>query len=238
MTSSIASIQTQILELIHIPSFSDDVRLIILDYVHFRNVTKFKEGGVYYYFRLGVSLEDDKLCLQISIYKNNFYRMISSFGIQCEEKAIQEYNTLLCSIPNFQSIYDNKVFICAADDDYVYYRRYAFCPSDESTIMIRLHAHRRELSVVNVTLYFMETIETQHYGCSIHTNIVWTAYGRHNRYYFENMEHLQPHMLVYQQLAIKHGKKLVNYNYRVSSVIEKKFLDSVWSFSPTYSKES
>lgn len=201
MTSS----QTKILSFINISCFSDDLRLIILDYIYFRCVTKIPDFPEYY-FRLNIVLENDKPQMQITVSNNTCCYVVSSFGLYCQEKAFIEYNRLINDI---SSIDFDQIFINVNKEvDHNIYCRYAYCPTDGSTIMIRMKFERGDSEL---RLYFMDTHKTIRIGDCLQTSITWKSHVEIIPYYVGQSEKLKKKIVPYQLLASQHGKQWKNY---------------------------
>jgi hypothetical protein len=146
MVSTIESTQTRILSLIDIPQFSDDLRLVILDYMHPRYTVRVTLGGLLYWIRLGPSLKDNQLFLEIVAYNFGFSFILSTFGTYCQEKAINEYNYLINNISKISPFNWNQVFMTVYQqyDHLISYSLYAFCPDDQSTILFQIQQQKNE----------------------------------------------------------------------------------------------
>lgn len=212
MASSIALNQAQILSLIDIPKFSDDLRLLILEYMHARRVTKFIWHDKIYWLRLTPYLEDNKLSLQIVAHNDKTNILLSTFGTYCDEKAIHEYNTLRDDMPSPIPLesWDRALFRCVPKDDgiihsrYVFYIRYVFCPDDGCTIMFLLKirpARNIEFSTyhTNTNITVIDDVKKCH-----ETTHRWIS-GTHRCEYYSKIQAVEE-FLQFHNLALSYGK--------------------------------
>lgn len=224
------SSQLVILEIIDIPSFSNDVRLIILDYMYFREVTQITHNKILYYLRLGLGLQENELCFQITVYNEVSSNILSSFGVHCEEKAIQEYNTLKYNINNipglewdshqlFEWSEDVRINNCKetrAGSD-IYYHFYKFRAKEQCTVMIEL-SEIKDRSCYILKIYYIGTndIYSTRIGDRIKTNYDWT--GGVTFVGFLSGESARRHFLVHYQCDDKitpYLKKSVEHRQHV-----------------------
>lgn len=233
---------TKILHLIDIPNFSDDVRLVVLDYLHFRETSDVINNNISYRLRLSLGLQEDNLCFQITLYNSTFNRIVSSFGIYCEEKAREEYGKLK------ENISSQAVFSC--EDSAISetcgfstcHRLYVFCPKDNSTIMIsgftecdsRWHGIR--LYGTNKNAIVSDII-----GKYYMTNIIWDLrIGQHYRQE-DTFDDTLGKMKFLQDLASQHGMTWDDYKIDRIRHFEqkerKKHIEKVWRCFPESSDD-
>lgn len=202
------SSETKILQFIDIPKFSNDLRLVILDYMYFRDVTKISNNNIPYWLRLGLHLEDDHLFFRITCHHPGFNRVLSSFGIYCEEKAIVEYNNLKNNICEKICFHWENIFTSCDDSDYQ--RLYTYCFTNQSTIVIEAQEKTirymggRQAKLYDLRLCTIaDAVFTQRDGDFLKTSYRWNyreGYIQHN-----SLESVRRNMRLYQQNAILHG---------------------------------
>lgn len=158
MVSIISINQKRLLEIIDISTFSNDVRGIILQYMHENLISKITLNVLPYSLHLGPHIVNNHLCIQITAYDDTYHHMLSSFGIDCEAKAVMEYNTLKDKLLNHHytkhlgyaaltfsanpTSWEKVIFGEMLSDGYsYYYHLYAFCPNSQSTIRFRILQH-------------------------------------------------------------------------------------------------
>lgn len=210
MASSIAINQTQILAYIDIPILSNDLRLIILDYMHSRYISKIDINHQTYWLRLGLHLENkpnasptdlDKntLSFQIVLYNDMCNKMLSSFGTYCEEKAVYEYNSLKNNMP---SDLDHVVFGGSIPpDEILFWCLYAFCPEDESTTMFRIRKHRHDDHFLLRAYVFGGTAD----GLKGGTEYLWKSWPHIKKHY--DLKEATSHLICSHKLALSYGYK-------------------------------
>lgn len=220
------SSRAKLISFIDIPAFSDDVRGFVMDFLYFRDVTKLILMDKEHYLSLGIDLEKGKLCFKITVYNNDFNYTLSSFGTDCESVAIKEYQVFknyLSSTTFITKLIDTsdgkKVVI---DWNQVYlthhirvasciYRRYAFCPVDESTSridheVIQFPSEVRALGIFRI--HFYEGIIPVEPGeRKAH---VWHNEIEHLLNYSDESGKLKKYMIIYQNLVIRYGKQSEN----------------------------
>lgn len=230
--------QTRILSFINIHCFSDDIRLLILDYLYFRGITKLSNEYANYYLRLGVGLESDKLCMQMTVYDHTSSYVLSSFGINLEGKAIKEYNFLKEYIPTLRLMNWDQVFMNSIGKiPGFHHRRYAFCPKDESTIMIQLKIIAGYF--IEIHLYSIHKIETKRIAKCIRTHITWKSEFVHHSPFSEKSEEHKKQIINYQKLVSEHGNNWKNYDKSMlMQSAGEYFSETVWIFSSSYTKEN
>jgi hypothetical protein len=214
MTDVILSIQKAILQYIDISTFSDDLRLLILDYMHPRIISLLTCEGMNYSFRLSPYLENKQLslCIIICCHHLGISRIISSFGIYCEEKAIHEYNTFNTKITR---ISPHEIFLkpidFVAEGDFpdgslLYKSLYAFCKDDKSTVMFQVQK-RKYLTTYKLKYYTTTDNITMFdavnncYGVRYH----WKAGSGSYEYY--RFEDAIEKMVEFYQLVMTWGSK-------------------------------
>lgn len=245
-----ASSQKEILAFIDIPKFSNDLRLLILDYMYIRAVTKLKDDLGHYYLHLNTGLIDNKLCLQITVSNDTLNYVISTFGTYCEEKAIREYDCLKMCISNISITHWGQVFIDESSSfwpksaryyrysscptgsdrsDTVIYRRYAFCPADGSTTMIQLRVNDSDWNNYwRIRLYFIKDVEISRDDKHVRIDLNWKALLVHVPIVFPGDEERKQETINYQNLAVQHGQRVNNYkNLRLRPTYEN-FSESIW----------
>jgi hypothetical protein len=160
MASVVSINQKQILAFIDIPTFSDDVRGIILDYMHTKLISKVTLNGLPYFLLLGPYLVNNQLCLQIAAYDDTSYHMLSSFSFGCEPRAIKEYNTLkndlVLNVFSFHTqcyatmkfltsprTWEKFIFGEMREHSYLgYFNLFVFNPDNQSTIRFRISEYQ------------------------------------------------------------------------------------------------
>lgn len=138
-----ASLKTRILNTICIPSFSNDVRGLVMDYLYFRFATKIEYNGQTNWLGICPGLRRGKLCLFIVLQNATSRGVLSSFAIDCEEKALEKYTQfkgrLAHSTFHLEPPFDETLLSLTN------YCLHVFCPEDQSTIMLTIDyiEHRR-----------------------------------------------------------------------------------------------
>jgi hypothetical protein len=202
MASFIDTIQTKIINLLDIPQFSNDLRLVILDYMHPRRVKKLEVNNKTHWLRLGPHLENNKLSLQIIIYDDSVTHRLSSFGLYCDQKAIHEFNNVSLTSPDKQTEIDlDKILFSGSMTHQTtqYHCRYVVCPISQSTIMF-LIKHYVGWSGVELREYYIESDKYE-----------WKSW--HFEKDYSDFEHARTRLLFLYQLALTYGKDWYKHYY-------------------------
>lgn len=204
MASSIATNQTQILSLINIPIFSDDLRLMISDYVYFRDGTQITQKGETCWIRLGPHLVDDKICLQILFYTKTESHVVASFGVYCVKEAISYYNDYVKTIKITKLLKSlNWLDVINRMMKEQYYIFYAFCPTDLSTIRISVPTENyQDISRVE----FISSTETSTYEDSTMWLTIYSTDCEH-----KNAKNIIEYLDIYYKMASRHGMQSNEY---------------------------
>lgn len=229
-----STLQKQILESIDIPQFSSDLRLVILDFLYVREITPLICRDISYYLRIGPTLIDDQIFYQISVYNDTFYRDVSSFGLYCEEKAMQQYNSLKKIIHSDMTQNDlNTVMFADKGEDTNIYFLFAFCPYDESTVMIHVTKARPSYCALRIYVTTKEDVKRTLITNCLRANQYWKSVVSHVTFGLE--EDLRKLIFSYQEEALIHGKNWPKYIDRgMRYVPEDTLYDVLWSKFPLY----
>lgn len=191
MASAIALNLRRILSHFDIPKFSDDLRLIILDYMYYRHTHKMTRNESNCWFRVGPHLINDQLCLQIMFYTDTESHIVSSFGLYCENLAIVYYNNIsrIFHLSDTNPLdWHNLISQVMARSYYVFYAVYAFCHNDQSTIKITM--------VVEKTIKISRVNFDSITNGDAHIERIYTS-----RYSFENIEDIKECIEIYHNMA-------------------------------------
>lgn len=210
MESAISLNQNQILSHLDIPNFSNDLRLIILDYTCFRKTTKITKHERTCWIRLGPHLINDQICLQMTFYTDTDSHILSSFGLYCEDSAKTYYNTfvetLLSNVEHltFDSLINQMMLG-------FYYNVYAFCPHDQSTVLIIIPA---QLNSLYPEVYFYCTTSTM---SKLKSRKSWDYVDTGNsvyssRYVHNKIEDAIKYITRYYDIATRYGMKGIHYD--------------------------
>lgn len=229
--------RTQILSFIEIPTFSDDIRGIVLDYMHSNCSADIVIGAITYKLSLRPGLEDNKLCLQVVVHGSTYSRVMSSFGPECEEKAIQEY-TNRKNNTGYTSYYVNDlIFNELPSEKTSYGRLYAFCPEDLSTIMIEIVPRNAHPWGWVLRLYSMKEIQACSMPMSLRTDIKWVSFLEYIAPpHYESFDVMRKNLLAYQQVASKRGISKSYDQLNLRNTEETFINDSLWSPLPSMKK--
>lgn len=213
MTDILAT-QAKILSFIDISQFTDDLRLVIFDYMYPRRVNYITQDEKSYCYRLGPHLQDNQLFLEIIAYTKNFSRVLSTFGTYCEQKAIHEYESLRKDISNnisFNISFDwetcfftRRVF----GNNMVFHHLYAFCLDNQSTIMFQIDAQPQigfGTRFIHYSLRNSTTVWDEIKNC-VKTEYYWSS-GRGSRQYGSIADAMSD-TIAFHKNALKNGSEL------------------------------
>lgn len=214
MATFVASSQSKLLQLINIPKFSDDVRLVILDYLHYRRVVPISINDKPYWLRLGPVMEDNKLFLQITAYDDNISHVLSSFGTYCEKKAIKEFDILQASISKQNSPLDwDRVFInerieLSFSEICQSCCRFTYCPHDQSTIMIEMLDYGDNFVI---SIFFTNEKNIESFDKHNMEKYYWNT--NYNKFKYTDIEEAQTNFIIQYRLANIYGSLKTSFGY-------------------------
>lgn len=227
--TSILTTQAKILAFIDISQFTDDLRLVIFDYMYARRVTYIAYDGGSYCLRLGPCIENGHCFLQINTHTENFDRVLSTFGTYCEQKAIYEYDIIRNDIISNIS-FDWMTCLFTKKDiekHEIIYNLYAFCQDNQSTIMFQVEQN----TVFGIMLkhyYVTEcvTVFDEMSKC-VTTEYYWQS-GQGARHYTHIKETLE-HMIAFYKNALKNGSKLNEHEVTPLYYIQPQFIKEIFN---------
>lgn len=238
MATAISLNQKQLLSQVDIPKFSDDLRGIILNYMHFQETIKTTKDGKCCWLRLGPYLENNHIHLQLDAYDETVTHSLSSFREDCEAKAIHEYNKLKNNLHDVIHLEWDRVFFrdTIASSLGTFYSRYVFCPSDQCTILFQIKQHSFILTDFQLRTYY----NTESFPIFDNVeNRIGTKYCWQSDCYMQivdDFKRVAKRVAHCSQLARKYGSKWHLYddtfkNYRHRIKIEETFTEKEHTYT-------
>lgn len=221
-----ASMESQILDFIDIPRFSNDLRSVVLRYMYHRHITMINTTGTF--LCLDVHLENKELSLRITINDNKFSRVLSSFGTYCDEKAINEYNKIKKHILNNTSSvvnwktdrvlftdyveFNGNEYVFHSIDDIerssaTFHCLYAFCPDVKSTVWVQIHHIKGLDNAIELSYHYTDSTSVFETTQGPGIRYEWKSNNSTCNWAYRDIEETIVQMLTFYQLILLHGSK-------------------------------